>query len=67
MRMTTVTDSRPVRVRIAPSPTGYFHLGGARTALWMRIKASVYGIPILVPREAECSIVGCAAMAAAVS
>lgn len=34
MRMTTVTDSRPVRVRIAPSPTGYFHLGGARTALF---------------------------------
>ncbi len=26
--------SRPVRVRIAPSPTGYFHVGGARTALY---------------------------------
>src|SRR3954452_15736396 len=25
--------SRPVRVRIAPSPTGYFHVGGASTAL----------------------------------
>jgi len=25
---------RPVRVRIAPSPTGYFHVGGARTALY---------------------------------
>ncbi|HEY65879.1 MAG TPA: glutamate--tRNA ligase [Caldilineae bacterium] len=25
---------RPVRVRIAPSPTGYFHLGGARTAIY---------------------------------
>jgi glutamyl-tRNA synthetase len=24
----------PVRVRIAPSPTGYFHVGGARTALY---------------------------------
>jgi xylulokinase len=24
----------------------------------------VYGIPILVPREAECGIIGCAAMAA---
>ena len=38
--------------------------GGARTELWLRIKASVYGIPILVPKEAECGIVGCAAMAA---
>ena len=25
---------RPVRVRLAPSPTGYFHLGGARTAIY---------------------------------
>ncbi len=27
-------DSDTVRVRFAPSPTGYFHLGGARTALY---------------------------------
>jgi xylulokinase len=39
--------------------------GGVRTRLWMKIKASVYGIPILVPDEAECGIVGCAVMAAA--
>jgi xylulokinase len=38
--------------------------GGARTKLWMTIKASVYNIPIVVPQEAECGIVGCAAMAA---
>jgi len=25
---------RPVRTRYAPSPTGYFHIGGARTALF---------------------------------
>ena len=25
---------RQVRVRFAPSPTGYLHLGGARTALY---------------------------------
>lgn len=37
--------------------------GGARTQLWLRIKASVYGLPIAVPREAECGLVGCAAMA----
>ena len=26
--------SLPVRVRFAPSPTGYLHVGGARTALF---------------------------------
>ena len=26
--------SAPVRVRFAPSPTGYLHIGGARTALF---------------------------------
>jgi glutamyl-tRNA synthetase len=29
-----VTSSTPVRVRFAPSPTGFFHVGGARTALY---------------------------------
>lgn len=38
--------------------------GGARSALWLKIKASLYGIPIVVPREAECGVIGCAAMAA---
>jgi len=27
-------SNRPVRVRFAPSPTGYLHVGGARTALY---------------------------------
>lgn len=27
-------QARPVRVRFAPSPTGYLHVGGARTALF---------------------------------
>lgn len=39
--------------------------GGAKTELWLKIKASVYGIPILVPEEPECGVIGCAAMAAA--
>lgn len=38
--------------------------GGAKTELWLKIKASAYNVPILVPRETECGIVGCAAMAA---
>jgi len=29
-----MTHHKTVRVRLAPSPTGYFHLGGARTALF---------------------------------
>ena len=31
---TTSASSRSVRVRFAPSPTGYLHVGGARTALF---------------------------------
>jgi xylulokinase len=38
--------------------------GGAKAPLWLRIKASAYGIPILVPREPECGVIGCAAIAA---
>lgn len=38
--------------------------GGAKTELWLRIKASVYGVPIVVPEEQECGILGCAAMGA---
>ncbi len=32
--MTAAPDTAPVRVRIAPSPTGYMHVGTARTALF---------------------------------
>jgi xylulokinase len=39
--------------------------GGAKTALWLRIKASAYGIPVIVPAEPECGVIGCAALAAA--
>jgi xylulokinase len=38
--------------------------GGAKSELWLKIKASAYNIPLLVPAEAECGIVGCAASAA---
>jgi glutamyl-tRNA synthetase len=34
---------RPFRVRFAPSPTGFFHVGGARTALYNRIVANQAG------------------------
>jgi len=38
--------------------------GGAKTELWLKIKASMYGTPIVVPREPECGVIGCAALAA---
>ena len=39
----TVNSSRPVRTRFAPSPTGYLHLGGARTALFSWAFARHFG------------------------
>lgn len=38
--------------------------GGAKADLWLRIKAAIYNRPILIPAEAECGLVGCAALAA---
>ncbi len=38
-----LTSSHPVRVRYAPSPTGDFHVGGARTALFNYLFARHYG------------------------
>ncbi|MBL6923534.1 MAG: glutamate--tRNA ligase, partial [Akkermansiaceae bacterium] len=35
--------SAPVRTRFAPSPTGYLHLGGARTALFNWLFAKKHG------------------------
>src|SRR5688500_177184 len=35
--------SSPIRVRFAPSPTGYLHLGGARTALYNWLWARRHG------------------------
>ncbi len=37
------TPSKPVRVRYAPSPTGDFHVGGARTALFNYLFAHHHG------------------------
>ena len=34
---------KPVRVRFAPSPTGYFHIGSARTALYNWLYARHHG------------------------
>ncbi len=37
--------------------------GGARTRLWLEIKASIYGCPILATETAECGLLGCAMLA----
>ena len=46
MNLETTDLREQVRVRFAPSPTGYLHLGGARTALynwlWARKKQGVF-------------------------
>ena len=38
--------------------------GGAKNALWLRIKASMFGVPYLVPEELECGVVGAAMLMA---
>lgn len=38
--------------------------GGAKADFWLKIKASIYNRPILIPEEAECGLVGCAALCA---
>ncbi len=35
--------TKPVRVRFAPSPTGYPHVGGIRTAMFDWLMARHYG------------------------
>jgi glutamyl-tRNA synthetase len=39
----TLCRMKPVRVRFAPSPTGYLHIGGARTALFNWLFARKHG------------------------
>jgi glutamyl-tRNA synthetase len=43
--------NNPIRVRIAPSPTGYFHVGSARTALFNWLFARHHGGRFIVRIE----------------
>ncbi len=55
LRIMEAAAGRPVERMIASG-------GGAKTELWLKIKASIYGVPIVVPEEAECGLIGCAAL-----
>ena len=57
LRTMAARTGRPIERVIASS-------GGAKSELWLTIKASAYGVPILVPEEAECGLVGCGVVAA---
>jgi len=43
LRPVSVTPMAAIRTRFAPSPTGYLHIGGARTALFNYLFARHYG------------------------
>ncbi len=45
------TDSKQVRVRFAPSPTGYLHVGGARTAIFNWLLAEKAGGVFMIRME----------------
>src|SRR5438552_3077133 len=46
-----MTKSSPIRVRFAPSPTGYLHVGGARTALFNWLFAKRFGATFVLRIE----------------
>jgi xylulokinase len=56
LRIMEAASGRPIERVIASG-------GGAKTELWLKIKASAYNVPIVVPAEPECGVIGCAAMA----
>jgi xylulokinase len=41
--------------------------GGAKSSLWLRIKASIYNCPIMIPTEPESGVIGCAILAGVAS
>lgn len=50
-RMETIRNMPEIRVRFAPSPTGYLHVGGARTAIFNYLFARVTGGTFLLRIE----------------
>src|SRR5512132_3966933 len=50
-RMRRIVDFAPVKLRFAPSPTGFLHVGGARTAIFTLLHARHYGGTMLLRIE----------------
>jgi glutamyl-tRNA synthetase len=51
INMTDVSEQKPIVTRFAPSPTGYLHIGGARTALFNYLYAKRFGGKFLLRIE----------------
>jgi nondiscriminating glutamyl-tRNA synthetase len=49
--MTDTTPTKPIRVRLAPSPTGYIHIGTLRTALFDFLFAKKQGGSVILRIE----------------
>ena len=54
---------RPISEATAPATEIVSAAGGARSDLWLQIKADVFGLPVIVPEHVEAGLVGSAALA----
>lgn len=57
-----VSGDAPVRVRFAPSPTGYLHLGGLRSALFNYLFAKNSGGQFILRIEDTDKVLACAGL-----
>jgi xylulokinase len=55
----------PIREATPPAREIVSAAGGARSDLWLQIKADVFGLPVIVPEHVEAGLVGSAALALA--
>lgn len=53
----------PIRAATSPPREIVSAAGGARSDLWLQIKADVFGLPVIVPEHVEAGLVGSAALA----
>jgi len=53
----------PIREATSPAREIVSAAGGARSDLWLQIKADVFGLPVIVPEHVEAGLVGSTALA----
>lgn len=63
LAMATAFD--PIAGQLGPPDSIIAAAGGARSPLWLQIKADVFGVPVIPTAEAECGLIGAAALASA--